>query len=87
MDKVASKEKNYGEIVNTVISAGRVNCITFIDQGAVWIMSTIHDAANDLPCWRPICTRANASTHLARINPLTSEVELLYPKISDDYNH
>ena len=57
LDKVATIEKNYGEIVNTVVSDGRVNCITFIDQGAVWMMSTVHDAANQPPCYRPIVKR------------------------------
>jgi hypothetical protein len=86
IEKVATKEKNYGELVNTVISAGRVNCVTFIDNGAVWMMTTIHDVANQTPCWRPIQTRSNASTHLARTSP-AGDIELPYPQISFDYNH
>jgi hypothetical protein len=35
LDTIATKERDYGEIVNTVVSEGRINCITFIDQGAV----------------------------------------------------
>jgi hypothetical protein len=50
LDSVATKERDYGEIVNTVIAEGRINCITFIDQGAVWMMSTIHDTANEPTC-------------------------------------
>jgi hypothetical protein len=85
VDKVATKEKNYGEVVNTVVSNGRVNCITFIDNGAVWMMSTVHDTANELPCWRPIAMRKNASLHLARTTP-AGDLEIPYPQISHDYN-
>ncbi len=86
IDKVATKERNYGEVVNTVISRGRVNCITFIDNGAVWMMSTVHDTANEPPCWRAVSDRKNASTHLARMTAL-GDVEIPFPQISDDYNH
>ena len=51
LDTVTAKERDYGEIVNTVVSEGRINCITFIDQGAVWMMSTVHDTANEPICW------------------------------------
>lgn len=30
VDKVATKEKNYGDVVNTVVSQGRTNCPTFM---------------------------------------------------------
>jgi hypothetical protein len=86
IDKVATKEKNYGEVVNTVVSNGRVNCVTFIDNGAVWMMSTVHDTANEPACWRPVFDRKNPSLHLSRTTP-AGEVEVPYPKISHDYNH
>jgi hypothetical protein len=86
IDKVATKEKNYGEVVNTVISQGRVNCITFIDNGAVWMMSTVHDTANEPSCWRAVSDRKNASTHLARTT-MSGDIEIPFPQISDDYNH
>jgi Transposase IS4 len=86
IDKVATKEKNYGEVVNTVISRGNINCITFIDNGAVWMMSTVHDVANEPTYWRPISNRRNPSDHLARTTP-NGDIEIPYPKISHDYNH
>jgi hypothetical protein len=86
LDSVATKERDYGEIVNTVVAEGRINCVTFIDQGAVWMMSTVHDTANEPTCWRPIIKRKRASDHLSRQTP-AGDVELPYPKISFDYNH
>jgi hypothetical protein len=86
IDTVASKERDYGEVVNTVVSGGRINCITFIDQGVVWMMSTVHDTANEPTCWRPITKRKAASTHLSR-QSTTGDTELPFPLISDDYNH
>jgi hypothetical protein len=86
IDKVATKEKNYGEVVNTVVSEGRVNCVTFIDNGAVWMMSTVHNTANEPACWRSVHDRKNASVHLAKTNP-AGEVVIPYPQISHDYNH
>jgi hypothetical protein len=85
LDSMASKEKNYGEYVNTVVADGKINCITFIDQGAVWMMSTVHDVANQEPCWRLAIKRKTASHHLARES--TNGVQLPYPQISYDYNH
>lgn len=86
LDNVARKEKNYGECVNTVISEGRINCITFVDQGAVWMMSTVHDSANEPPCWRPLVKRKGVSEHLARQSD-SGDIEIPYPQISHDYNH
>jgi hypothetical protein len=86
LNSVATKERNYGEVVNTVVLAGRINCITFIDQGAVWMMSTVHDTANKPQCWRPIIKRKKASDHLSQTTA-TGEVEIPYPQISNDYNH
>ena len=86
IDKVATKEKNYGEVVNTVVSQGRINCITFVDNGAVWMMSTVHDTANEPPCWRAVSSRKNPSIHLAR-TAISGDIEIPYPQISDDYNH
>ena len=86
MKKVATKEKNYGEVVNTLGEQGTINFITFIDQGAVWMMSTVHDTANEPPCWRPIQKRPTASTLLARTTT-EGDIELPYPKVSHDYNH
>jgi hypothetical protein len=44
MDKVCPKHKNYGEVINTVGKG--VSYITYIDQDAVWMLSTTHDIAN-----------------------------------------
>jgi hypothetical protein len=63
MDLIASKEKHYGEIINTVGKG--INYITYIDQDAVWMLSTVHDVANQPPCWRPAENRVHASHHLA----------------------
>jgi hypothetical protein len=49
MREVCTKEANYGEIVNTV-GKGGVNFITFVDQKAVWMMSTVHNAVNNPWC-------------------------------------
>jgi hypothetical protein len=82
LSQVASKENNYGEIVNTV---GRgINFVTFIDQGAVWMMSTVHDVANQPPRSRDIALRPTASTHLALDEAGT---QIPYHQISYDYNH
>jgi hypothetical protein len=45
IDKIATRGRDYGEIANSV---GRgINYCTFIDNGAVWMMSTVHDVANE----------------------------------------
>jgi len=84
MDKVCSKNKNYGEVINTVGKG--VNYITYIDQDAVWMLSTTHDIANQPQCWRDESKRTHASHHLAREKP-DGGVEIPYPQISHDYNH
>jgi hypothetical protein len=82
LSQVALKEQNYGEIVNTV---GRgINFITFIDQGAVWMMLTVHDVVNQPPRSRDITLRPTASTHLALDEAGT---QIPYHQISYDYNH
>jgi hypothetical protein len=81
---LTSKEKDYGEQVNTVY--GEVNCTTFIDQKAVWMMSTVHDTANEPPCWRDAVKRPTASQKFARTNT-AGEIELPYPQLMYDYNH
>jgi hypothetical protein len=63
LDKVSLKERNYSEIVNTVGKG--INFITFIDQGAVWMMLTVHDVANQPPSTQHISLRPTASIHLA----------------------
>jgi Transposase IS4 len=85
MDKVCSKERNYGEVVNSVGKHG-VNFITYVDQGAVWMMSTTHNVANDPTCWRDSIKRPKASDHLARTS-IDGGIELPFPQISYDYNH
>jgi hypothetical protein len=84
LDRVCSKERNYGEIVNTVGKG--VNFITFIDQGAVWMMSTVHDVANQPAGWRPLYKRPEASTHLAN-ESILGETQIPYHQISFEYNH
>ena len=49
MHKVCSKERNYGEIVNSVGKHG-VNFITYVDQGAVWIILITHNITNNPTC-------------------------------------
>ena len=77
MDKVCSKERNYGEVVNSVGKHG-VNFITYVDQGAVWMMSTTHNVANDPTCWRDSIKRPKASDHLARTS-IDGGIELPFP--------
>jgi hypothetical protein len=84
MDLIASKEKHYGEIINTVGKG--INYITYIDQDAVWMLSTVHDVANQPPCWRPAENRVHASHHLAQEN-VDGNIEIPYPQISRDYNY
>jgi hypothetical protein len=35
MREMATKERNYGKIIDTIGRDGKINYITFIDQGAV----------------------------------------------------
>ena len=79
IDKVAGKEKNDGEVVNTVVSQERVHGITSIDDRAVGVMSTVHDTANDPPCWRPTSDETDASLHLARTTP-AGDLEIAFPR-------
>jgi hypothetical protein len=83
LDKVCTKEKNYGEMVNTV--GNGINYITFVDQGAVWMMSTVHDVANQPPGTRDISLRPTASTHLA--TETLNGTQIPYHQISYEYNH
>lgn len=86
MREVCTKEANHGEIVNTV-GKGRVNFITFVDQKAVWMMSTVHDVANEPWCWRPSTKRSKkTSTKYARTS-IDGELQLRYPLVSYEYNH
>jgi Transposase IS4 len=86
MREVCTKEVNYGEIVNT-IGKGGVNFVTFVDQKAVWMMSTVHDVANEPWCWRPSVKRSEkASTKYARTS-VDGELQLRYPLLSYEYNH
>jgi hypothetical protein len=84
IDKVATKERHYGEVANTVGKG--VNFVTYVDNGAVWMMSTVHDVANQPQCWRDVKTRSKPSVHLAR-QSINGELEIPYPQISQDYNH
>jgi hypothetical protein len=83
LDKVCTKEKNYGEMVNTV--GNGINYITFVDQGAVWMMLTVHDVANQPPGTRDISLRPTASTHLA--TETLNGTQIPYHQISYEYNH
>jgi hypothetical protein len=84
INKVATREQDYGEIVNSV---GRgINYCTYIDNGAVWMMSTVHDVANDPVCWRGIAKRPKASQHLSQVS-VDGSINLPFPQISYDYNH
>jgi hypothetical protein len=99
---LTSKEKDYGEQVNTV--CGGVNCMTFVDQKAVWMMSTVHDTANEAPCWRDAIQRPTASHKFATYvdaeasdysqasikysrTTTAGELQLPYPQMMYDYNH
>jgi hypothetical protein len=99
---LTSKEKDYGEQVNTV--CGGVNCVTFVDQKAVWMMSTVHDTANEAPCWRDAVQRSTASQKFAtfadaegpdysqastKYGQVTTagKIQLPYPQLMHDYNH
>jgi hypothetical protein len=44
MRKVVSKEKNYGEIINTIGQG--INFVSFVSKKVVWMMSTVHDVIN-----------------------------------------
>jgi hypothetical protein len=48
MREVASKEKNYGEIINT--TGQGINFVSFVDKKVVWMMSTVHDVVNQPSC-------------------------------------
>jgi hypothetical protein len=84
MREVTSKEKDYGEVINTV-SRG-INFVTFVDKKAVWMMSTTHDVANQPPCWRDAVTRSNVSSHLSRVSE-DGCIKIPFPQLSWDYNH
>jgi Transposase IS4 len=84
MREVATKERHYGESMNTV---GRgINFVTFVDKKAVWMMTTVHDVANQLPCWRDAKTRTKISHHLGR-ETMDGGLEVPFPQLSFDYNH
>jgi hypothetical protein len=84
MREVTSKEKDYREVINTV-SRG-INFVTFVDQKAVWMMSTTHDVVYQPPCWRDAVTRSNVSSHLSRVSE-DGWIEISFPQLSWDYNH
>jgi hypothetical protein len=84
MREVASKEKNYGEIINT--TGQGINYVSFVDKKVVWMMTTVHDVANQPSCWRPTHDRSKISHHLAR-EAVDGGLELPYPQVSEDYNN
>jgi Transposase IS4 len=84
MREVASKEKNYGEIINT--TGQGINYVSFVDKKVVWMMTTVHDVANQPSCWRPTQDRSKVSHHLAR-ETVDGGIEIPYPQLSEDYNN
>jgi hypothetical protein len=81
---LTTKEKDYGEQVNTV--CGEVNCMTFIDQKAVWMMSTVHDVANQPPCWRDAVKRPTASHKYANYVQQTDTTITDYSQASTKFS-
>lgn len=61
-----------------------VNHVTFVDQKAVNMMTTVHDVKNEELAWRDVRTRRNAC--LKRSREKSGRTELPYPKLSHDYN-
>jgi Transposase IS4 len=84
MREVASKEKNYGEMINT--TGQGINFVSFVDKKVVWMMSTVHDVANQPSCWRSTLDRSKVSHHLAR-ETVDGGLEIPYPQLSEDYNN
>jgi hypothetical protein len=84
MREVASKEKNYGEVINT--TGQGINFVSFVDKKVVWMMSTVHDVANQPSCWRSTLHRSKVSHHLAR-EAVEGGLEIPYPQLSKDYNN
>jgi hypothetical protein len=50
------------------------------------MMSTVHDVANQPPCWRSSLDRSKVSHHLAR-EAVYGGLELPYPQVSENYNN
>jgi hypothetical protein len=81
---LTTKEKDYGKQVNTV--CGEVNCMTFVDQKAVWMMSTVHDVANQPPCWRDAVKRPTASHKYAHYIEQTDTAVTDYSQTSTKFS-
>jgi transposase IS4-like protein len=81
---VTTKEKDYGLQCNSVVEG--VNCLTFVDQKAIWLLTTCHDTANDPLCWRLLIKRPGASQAKAETGD-DDKWYLPFPQVCHDYNH
>ena len=62
-----------------------VNCLSFVDMKATWIMTTIHDVANEELLIKPIEKRPGASKEVV-IYDDQGKPALPFPRVLDDYN-
>jgi hypothetical protein len=76
------KALDYGLICNSVFDG--VNHVTFVDQKAVNMMTTVHDVKNEPLAWRDARTRRKACR--TRSREKSGRTELPYLKLSHDYN-
>jgi hypothetical protein len=60
--------------------------MTFIDQKAVWMMSTVHDVANQPPCWRDAVKRPTASHKYANYVQQTDTTITDYSQASTKFS-
>ena len=61
-----TKEKNYSLMYNKVWEG--VNCLSFVDIKAIWIMTTIHDVINEEILTKPVEKRPGASKEVVIYN-------------------
>ena len=62
-----------------------MNCLSFVDMKATWIMTTIHDVVNEELLTKPLAKRPGALKEII-IHDDEDNLVLPFPRVLDDYN-